>query len=210
MRKIKSIPFCMIGIVPVLMLSACAGDKGVAVEPKPGLPAGSVVMLDPTVDDAMLPAIGEQMSKGAVTIYRLDGPQAPLPVDAGANSVMTPSPYFVPSPQTAPVQQRIQLTPPSGVNPNATPDPRVTVFGVDGNPVNGTMTTTTTTTTVTAAPLSPRIMPPPPPTTLNSPFAYDGTIAATPVPPGRAVMMAPIGADSVATPVKRPPKGMTY
>lgn len=92
------------GCAVILCLSACASapDKTVRVEPLPVVVPASVVLVDPTIDDAMLPAIGEGLSRGQVTLYPLDGPALgtgvrPMP----ALSNLTPEPVQVVAPLDA-------------------------------------------------------------------------------------------------------------
>lgn len=220
MRQYYSTRTTFTWIFGVLCLAACSHQpQGVAVEPKSTLPAGSVVLLDPTTDDAMLPAIGESLSKGAVTIYSLDGASAPVRVQS-ADPVLSPvaAPTLIGAPSAAP----INLREPS--NMGGGKDPRVTVFDVDG----GTPVMPEPEPEVIAPlptlppPISEKIAP------LQSPFNKDGQVIAAPkdeVPAGRMVMGTGKRAVSVdnlletesnppaaktAVKKKRPPKGMTY
>ncbi len=211
--------FCLVS----LCLSGCAGHKnaGVTVEPKSSLPTGSVVLLDPTTDDGMLPAIAENMSKGAVTIYALDGAGAPVTIGGRVPNMTAPVGEAPMNTTGAP----IQLQPPK--NMGGAQDPRVTVYSADGR-------------MMAATPSEPaRLTPPPllPPTTakpvaLQSPFNAQGDVIAPPPPPAtsksktqtvmgsgsRAVTVddllsvdaLPPDAPAQTVKKKRPPKGMTY
>lgn len=202
--------------VLALCLGACASDKGVVVQPKSA--ANNVVLIDPTTDDSMLPAIGESLSKGAVTIYTLGGPGAPVTVTSQNRQILTPSAASaMPRGGAGPVT----LTPPSGMGGGD--DPRVTIFDVDGAPVSPRP--------------EPDILTPMPvlqppiaadPTPMKSPFNDRGEVVAKPadlVPPMSAngkVMGTGARAVSVDnlldTPpdmspkakTTRPPKGMMY
>lgn len=167
-----------IGGATILCLSACQSTpKAVAVEPKP---ANHVVLMDPQIDDAMLPAIGEGLSKGQVTIYPLNGNIPTSAAGVGANN----SP-MVSAPVALPPQERIQLVPPGNMTDGSNVDSRVTVFSVDtGAPVAKVSKVPTIT--------RPALQPPVPVTQLQSPFNEAGVPVAVPAPK------------------KRPPKGMTY
>lgn len=116
-----------------LCLTACAGgqEKTVRVEPLPSVTPASVVLIDPSIDDAMLPAIGEGLSKGQVTIYSLDGPQMGTGVQA--MPALTPVPQPV---EVAPLDPSVlALTPLPGQKPIVKGNIDVSVFPLnDPNP----------------------------------------------------------------------------
>lgn len=84
--------------------------------------------MDPTTDDGMLPALGEAMSKGAVTIYNLDGPRAPLPV---RSAPAQGGGYVSGGGITASPGSSVQLRAPTGAPPTQGDDARVTIFNLD-------------------------------------------------------------------------------
>lgn len=134
-----TLPFFRGGASLVLLcLCACATTppQSPTLPANTALPQGSVVLMDPTTDDGMLPALGESLSKGAVTIYNLDGPGAPLPVRSapvvsGQTSVVTPGAYSGGG-ALGVLSPAVQLRPPTGTaSPTANDDARVTVFNLE-------------------------------------------------------------------------------
>jgi hypothetical protein len=160
-----------VGLAAALCLSACATHetKTVRVEPLPTVTPASVVLVDPSIDDAMLPAIGEGLSKGQVTIYSLDGPQMGTGVQ--------PMPALTPVPEpveVAPLDPAaLALTPMPGQKPKNKGNADVSVFPLnDPNP-------------------SVAVLPPLPPvrsvamSELPSPFETKGKVAPKPAKPKR-------------------------
>lgn len=208
----------IIASLAVLCLAACAGQQqgGVSVEPKSSLSASSVILIDPTTDDSMLPAIGESMSKGAVTIYSLSGAGAPIPVDSAASPILSPSSGRLSTGGQMPVDLR------APANMTGTKDPRVKVFSVD----NGAPIATAPAPDVLTP--MPTLLPPTEknPTQLQSPFNARGEVVAKAVPDtSRQVVMGTgsravsvdnlLDTESTPPPAKpprksRPPMGMTY
>lgn len=118
--------------VSVLCLAGCSTtpqQTNVLPAATTTLPNGSVVLLDPTTDDGMLPALGEAMSKGAVTIFNLDGPGAPLPVVSAPAQPQGGG--YMAGGGLEQANAPVQLRPPS-TSPIAQGDePRVTIFNLD-------------------------------------------------------------------------------
>lgn len=172
-------------IITVLTLSACTSTQ-TSSQPKTTLPAHNVVLMDPSIDDHSLPALGEGLSKGAVTIYSLEGPNAILPIDVvGAGSQSTgPQPILTPAPiHPAPVSSQ-QMSAPLTIQAPANmkrgnADPRVSVF----NPDTGIKTTegkSTSRAPATDPTLRPPLLPPPlsdKTQPLKSPFTGTGALA---------------------------------
>ena len=193
MIKIKSYPFFMLGCA-VMTLTGCetvqSSDARLPAQTQAAMP--HVVLADPTADDSMLPAIGESLSKGQVTIYPLSGA---LP--AGRTGMLaTSGAGAVQPPVSLPPQDRVALKPMSVSQDGSVSSDGVTVYSLEtGAPVGNRITDV-------AAPVAPPPAPALPPLSsaapkqLQSPFASDGSIAA----------------DAGVTPSakKRPPKGMTY
>jgi hypothetical protein len=171
----------MIGAL-TLCLCACQtfGSKYGAV--KPGQPGSqAVVLMDPKIDDAMLPAIGEGLSKGQVTIYRLDGPAPSTGVVAHADDFGAVMP-----PVTA--QSRVMLTAPMGNRSSTNDDGSVTVYSLETGEAAVPMRPPVL--------MAPKISPPVAKKPLPSPFKKDAA------KPKKKVKAASVK--------KRPPQGMTY
>lgn len=191
----------------VSLLSACAGAPAGTSGQKASttLPANSVVLMDPSIDDGMLPALGEHLSNGAVTIYNLDGPGATLPVDI-APAAGTPT--QIARGAARPIVSDSNFggadvsSPPLAIRPPANmtrgdKDPRVTVFDVNTPDAPQTMGAGIGTPVPLSAPVpggaasparapatDPSLRPPtlPPPLSdqtkpLKSPFTVGGTLA---------------------------------
>lgn len=162
MSKIKIYASCVLGLAATLCLSACTttrADSGGGVASQ----SGAVVLLDPSVDDSMLPMIGESLSAGRVTIYPLEGPVPSSGVSAvmAGPHVMPPGAGLVP--------------PPIGAMPKSTDD--VIVYSLDtGAPLAGK---------------APQIAPVRA-TKLSSPFNGEGKVAAkVPAKKKKTESMAP-------------------
>lgn len=199
-RMIRNALFVFLAAFSV---SACAHrDDGVAVEPRSAataLPGNSVVLIDPSTDDGMLPALGESMSKGAVTIYNLGGSSAPIPVRS-ADPVLMPASVARPGTASA---MPVSLRAPGKLS-GGDKDPRVTVFSID----QGVPDVSVAVTPEILTPLPP--LPPPKevaPIPLESPFNAKGEVVAVPVPEKSGTQG---GLPTGSSGKKRPPKGMTY
>lgn len=126
------------GLLAALLLVAChaTGQDKVVVEPLPPKTSDSVVLLDPTVDDAMLPALGERMSEGRVVIYDLNAPPAPDPLLVArgrgeAGGPLTPMPVT-----DSPYAPSITLRPPLSDDGRVVDATRVTIYSPEtGAPV---------------------------------------------------------------------------
>jgi hypothetical protein len=230
MVKIKSFDRLMCLGMSLLCLGACSSTPEKPAKPTFSGGGSNVVLLDPTTDDSMLPALGEGLSRGAVTIYALDGAPAPLPANVAIHS-MGQAALSAPLPTST----TVQLRPIKALESNSISDPRVTVFDLTrGIPV------TQARAPERLAPATP-VLPPPvaaQPKALHSPFTPSGSLKPPGPPPipgqttgsgNRAVtaqdMMIPtapvdpvlspppvpvLPAEPVAKTPPRPPRGMTY
>lgn len=121
MQKIKPYLSVCVAAGAVLALCACTSNaKMVSVEPKPAASAQSVVLMDPTADDSMIPTVAQSLSRGAVTVYSLES-APPAPVVPLVSAPVTAQ-------KLNPVAS-VNLKKPTGADGGS--DPRVTVFDVD-------------------------------------------------------------------------------
>ncbi len=148
MINIKTSPqfICM-----ALMISGCATHTSQNNGPAATtLPPHSVVLMDPSIDDGMLPALGEGLSKGAVTIYSLNGQNAPLPLNViqqqqgpitGPRPILNAPDFGTGQIQSAPLipmtGNPVSITRPTNMTPGNN-DPRVTLFNPDSGSQKGT------------------------------------------------------------------------
>lgn len=170
-------------LLAALTLSACTSPP-TSSQPKTILPAYNVVMMDPSIDDHSLPALGQGLSKGAVTIYTLDGPNATLPINVVGAQMKGAQPIPIPQNMNAAPVSSQQMSAPLTIQPPANmkrgnADPRVSVF----NPDTGVKTQGDQSSKRAPA-TDPNLRPPllPPPLSdktqpLKSPFSETGTLA---------------------------------
>ncbi len=219
MKKIKSSFVTYTAFMGIVLLTACASTAGkpVVVEPKG---PKSVVLIDPSTDDGMLPVIANGMSKGAVTVYPLsDGPLHPI-------APLVPQPVE----RQSLTRAAVTLTPPSGAAAGGKYDPRVTVFDMNtpDKAVNVSASSGAADLTpmpVLTAPNLPAVRVPvspfdaqgalKSPTDLTAKLPFRKTVSekqvAAPVTDVEVdrLLEAPVGT-AVSAPKKRPPSGMTY
>ncbi len=234
MKKIKSSFVTYTAFMGIVLLTACTSTAGkpVAVQPKG---PKSVVLIDPSTDDGMLPVIASGMSKGAVTVYPLsDGPLHPI-------APLVPQPVE----RQSLTRAAVTLTPPVGADSSGKSDPRVTVFDMNtpdkavNAPASGVDLTPMP--VLTAPALPPARVPVSPfdaqgtlksPTDLTAKLPFRKTVSekqvAAPVTDVEVdrLLEAPVMAHGTAAsgaspvvppppaadpaPKKRPPSGMTY
>lgn len=113
MSKIKLYASCVLGLTAALCLSSCSTisqDKDARVVSQSN--SGAVVLLDPSVDDAMLPTIGESLSQGRVTIYSLEGaaPNTGVSTAMSAPNMMPPGAGLTPPPVGAMPRSNQEVT----------------------------------------------------------------------------------------------------